>query len=145
MIQEGTYEAKVASHAITETKNGDPQAVITFDLKTTEGVVKMDWYGSFKEKAQKYTLTALVTCGLKGSNPADDLEIGRTVSVVVVHDVDDAGKKRARIRWINRAGGTRKVLEPKMARLKLQSLEGAVMAIRHDLGELDTTGDELGF
>lgn len=145
MINEGTYEAKVASHAITETKNGDPQALVTFDVKTTDGVVRLDWYGSFKEKALKYTLTSLINCGLRGTNPADDLEIGKVVSIVVSHEPDTNGKTRARIKWINKVGGTRKVLEPKAAAAKLKSLEGMVMAIRHDLGAPNADTDDLPF
>jgi hypothetical protein len=70
MINPGTYPAKVISHAISETRGGDPQAAVTFSFDAN-GPKTMTWYGSFKEgKAREITIKALLACGLKGNNPA---------------------------------------------------------------------------
>ena len=69
LIKDGTYSAKVESHAITETKAGDLQAMVTFTFAAEGSERKITWYGSFKEKAQPHTIKGLIACGLKGNNP----------------------------------------------------------------------------
>ena len=132
MIQPGTYVVKIASHAISETKAGLPQAAITFSNGLT-------WFGSFKEgKAREITLKALLTCGLKGNNPAGPLEIGREVSIVVDDETGEDGKTRTKVRWVNAlGGGIKNVISPDHAKAKLQGLEGAVMAARSEHGGSD--------
>jgi hypothetical protein len=133
-IKEGTYIAKVLTHAISETQKGDPQAVVTFSFQTDDGPHNLNWYGSFSEKAMPHTVKALVVCGLKGNNPAGELEIGKEVQIVIENEADDKGVLRSKIRWVNQVGGGVKKMAPELARAKLSALEGAVMAARQKLG-----------
>lgn len=140
-MKAGTYNAKVVSHAISETKAGDPQATVTFSFEA-EGTKSITWYGSFKEAAAPITLKSLLVCGLKGNNPAGPLDIGREVSIVIEAD-DYKGKSTLKVRWVNALGGVRNVIPQDAAKAKLSALEGAVMAARQDLGLSDD--DEMGF
>lgn len=133
-IKDGTYIAKILTHTIGETQKGDPQAVVTFSFQTDEGSQNLNWYGSFSEKALPHTVKALVVCGLKGNNPAGDLEIGKEVQIVIENEADDQGKVRSKIRWVNQVGGGVKKMAPELAKAKLSVLEGAVMAARQRLG-----------
>jgi hypothetical protein len=130
MTNPGTYAAKVISHAISETKAGDPQAAVTFSFNDG-GPKTMTWFGSFKEgKARDITIKALLACGLKGNNPAGPLEIGKEVSIVIEDEEGQDGKTRSKIRWVNALGAVRNVIPQDMAKAKLSDLEGAVMAAR---------------
>lgn len=132
LIEAGTYPAKVESHAITETKNGDPQAVVTFAFKVGSAIRKITWYGSFKEKAQPHTIKGIIACGLKGNNPAGALEIGKDVSLVIEVEANDKGQEINKVRWVNSPSEPRNVIDPKAALAKLSALEGAVMAARQN-------------
>lgn len=148
MVKPGTYLAKVVSHAISETKGGEPQAAITFSFDADGRGQTMTYYGSFKEKAREFTIKALLACGLKGNNPAGALEIGKEVSIVVENEEGQDGKTRSKIRWVNQAGGIRNVIPQDLAKSKLAALEGAIMAARHDLGIRNEGGsddDEIPF
>lgn len=137
LIKAGTYSAKVESHAITETKGGDPQAAVTFSFMAEGSQRKITWFGSFKEKAQPFTIKALLACGLKGNNPAGALEIGKEVSLVIEIETNDKGQEINKVRWVNRPGGIRNVVDSKIAHAKLSLLEGAVMKARQE-----ATGDD---
>lgn len=143
MIKPGTYTATVLNHAITSTQKGDPQAAVSFSCADNEGSHQITWYGSFSEKARPFTIKSLLACGLKGNNPAGPLEIGKEVSIVVEHETDDAGKTRAKVRWVNALGGYKNVISNDEALAKLSMLEGAVMAQRQSLGLTDS--DEIPF
>lgn len=130
MIRPGNYSATVASHAISETKSGAPQAVVTFNVKTDSGLQKLSWYGSFSEKAIAITAKALLACGLKGNNPAGDLEIGKEVSLVIENEINQEGKEITKVKWVNKPGAIKNVISPEIARMKLSSLEGAIMQAR---------------
>lgn len=133
MIQPGTYLGTIISHSISETKSGNPQAVVAFTLETPTGPQKITYYGSFSEKAQQYTIKNLITCGLKGNNPAGDLEIGKQVELVIDIEVGEDNKERNKVKFINKVGGTRNVIAPDLAKAKLSALEGAVMSVRSTL------------
>jgi hypothetical protein len=132
-MKPGTYLARVASHAISETKKGDPQAVVTFEVSTNGATEKITYYGSFSEKAAPYTIKALLACGLKTNNPSGDLEVGKEVSLVIDDDVGTDGKTRSKVKWVNSLGATRNVIPQDLAKAKLAALEGAVMAARNEL------------
>jgi len=141
MIEAGTYLATVLSHAIGETKKGDPQAVVSFSVKTGKGPQKITYYGSFSEKAMEYTIKNLITCGLKGNNPAGDLEIGKEVELVIDIETGDDNKPRSKVKFINQVGSVRNAIPQDLAKAKLSQLEGAVMAARQKLNVTDS--DEI--
>lgn len=143
MIQAGVYLATVLTHSINETKKGEPQVVIAFSFKDRIGPQKITYYGSFSEKAAQYTIKNLITCGLKGSNPAGEIEIGKEVEIVVDLEKDDQGKDRAKVKFINKVGGSRPPMDKSLAIAKLSSLEGMVAKLRAENPNL--SDDEIPF
>lgn len=131
-MTESRYRATIVSHAISETKAGDPQAVITLSYDS-DGPKSITWYGSFKEKALPHTLKALLVCGLQGNNPSGALEIGKEVYITIGDEAGSDGKMRTKVKWINPVGGFRKVMPQDLAKSKLSALEGAVMSARASL------------
>ncbi len=144
MIASGTYKATVLSHAISETKDGLPQAAVTFSFEADKRPHTITWFGSFKEKALPITVKALLTCGLKGNNPAGPLEIGKEVSIVVEEEIGQDNKVRSKVRWVNPLGGVKNIISADLAKAKLSALEGAVMAARQESG-MPGTDDEIPF
>jgi hypothetical protein len=133
MIQPGTYKGTILSNAISETQAGLPQSTITFSVVSDGRPHTITWFGSFKEgKAREITIKSLITCGLKGNNPAGDVEIGKEVSLVIDNEVDENGKSRTKVKWINPLGAVRNVIPKSAALAKLSELEGAVMALRQE-------------
>lgn len=130
LVKPGRYSANVLEHGISETKAGDPQAVVKFEFEVDGSKRELTWFGSFKEKALPFTLDALVACGLKGNNPAGALEIGKEVSIVIEKDVNDEGKERNVIRWVNRPSMPIKKMDSVSANAKLEKYAAAVMAIK---------------
>jgi len=134
MVKPGTYKATLLNHAISETKNGNPQAVVTFSFEAEGQPQSVTWYGSFSEKALPHTLKALLVCGLKGNNPAGPLEIGKEVSIVIeVQKDEQSGKERNAVRWVNALNSIRNVIPADAALARLSQLEGAVMQARQNL------------
>lgn len=134
MVAPGTYKATVLNHAISETKSGAPQATVTFSFEAGGSPHTLTWYGSFSDKALPHTIKALLNCGLKGNNPAGELELGKEVLIVVEVEVDEqTGKERNKVRWVNSLGAIRNAIPKDMATAKLSGLEGAVMAARQKL------------
>lgn len=132
MVQPGTYIGTIVSHQISETKAGNPQVVISFTFNVPEaGPQKINYYGSFSDKAHPYTIKNLITCGLQGNNPAGDLEIGKQVELVLDIETDEvSGKERNKVKYINQIGAVRNAIPQDQAKAKLAALEGAVMAAR---------------
>lgn len=145
MILPGTYQATILNHSISETKGGDPQAVVTFSFDTNDGPKQIMWFGSFKEKAIPITLKALLICGLKGSNPAGPLQIGKEVSIELEKQTALDGKSRMKVKWINQLNAGRSQLPQDLAKAKLSSLEGAVMAARQNLNIPDEDESDIPF
>lgn len=141
MIKPGTYKATVVSHATSETKEGLPQAAVTFAFDC-EGPRMLTWYGSFKEKAAPHTIKALLNCGLSGQNLAGPLEIGKEVSIVIDDEQGLDGKVRSKIQWVNALATIKNIIPQDLAKAKLASLEGAVMAARSKLNIHD---DDIPF
>jgi hypothetical protein len=137
MVTPGQYKAAIQSHAITETKEGKPQAHITFEFEADGREQTIGWFGSFSEKAAPHTIKALLTCGLTGNNPAGALEIGKEVSITIEDEVGQDGKTRSRVRWINPLSKPKAIISPDLAKTRLAQLEGAVMKARIDLNIKD--------
>jgi hypothetical protein len=148
LVKPGRYKARLIDHGVSKTKAGDPQAVARFEFETSAGYREMTWFGSFKEGAIEHTLRALVTMGLKGSNPAGALEIGREVSIVISVDKDEKGVERNRINWVNSLGGIQNKVDQREASAMLERYSGAVMALKERDGvpvEKKAAGDDERF
>lgn len=140
MVKPGIYVGTILSHAITEKEGKSPQATVTFSFEADGRPQTMTWFGSFKEgKAQEITIKALLICGLKGTNPAGPLDIGRQVSLTIEEETGDDEKVRTKIRWVNALGGVKNAVPQELAKAKLSALEGAVMAARqeHNISDPD--------
>jgi hypothetical protein len=145
MIEPGKYMATLESHSITENKKGDPQVAAVFSFRNAAGPQKITWFGGFSEAGRQYTIKNLITLGLKGNNPAGNLEIGKQVEIVIDNETFE-GKTRAKVKFINGPGAARNVIPQDLAKAKLSALEGAVMAARMASGpSLDSDSDDFGF
>lgn len=133
MIEAGIYTATLVSHAITETKEKKPQVVATFSITDKSGTHKISWYGSFSDKARDYTINNLITLGLKGNNPAGELDVGKNVELVIETETDDKGKDRPRVRYINALGAVRGAMSQDLAKQKLKDLEAHVLKARQKM------------
>lgn len=115
--QEGRWPGKLLDYGIGETKAGEPQVELLFDVAFSTGAAKMAWRGSLKsDKAQEITFKALQALGFNGRiNDLIDgpeggaLTLGAETSLVVENErwKDDKGQMRDgyKIRWVNAPGG----------------------------------------
>ena len=110
LLDAGTYRARAVEGALGETKTGKEQVVVRFQL-IGEGlaVTHLSWFGYFTEKTTESTFRALRTAGWRGQDLADLSDLSRSdapeVDLVVEHEAGQDGVVRARIRWVNSAGG----------------------------------------
>lgn len=107
---------KVSNYTITEAKNGNAQAAITFDFQTDDGKSRtLTWYGSFAGGAKNITLKSLAACGLVDGNliprliegPASGvLDMNREVSLDIQTETrfdETTGQEKTveKIQWVN--------------------------------------------
>lgn len=144
MIKPGVYIGTVVGHNVGETKNFEPQVAVNFSLSTDEGPQKITYFGYFTEKAAKYTIQNLITCGLKGNHPAGDLEIGKQVELVIENEAYE-GKTRAKVRYINEIGAAKNFVSSDVAKAKLSQFEGMVMEARQNNPKKAASDDEIPF
>lgn len=150
MLQQGKYEAKIIDYGVGTAKSGSPQVMILFGIQTQDSFHELTWYGNLSDKAMKYTLEALLACGMQGNDVAaladgvnsGLLDVDTPVSVTVAHEMSEKdGKTYARIKWVNRAGGAafKNKLSKQEATIKLGALDlKAQMAfMRQELGVAD--------
>jgi hypothetical protein len=144
LIKPGPYEAKIVDYGIGSTKAGNPQVAIVFQFEDDTTVRhRLTWYGHFTEKTLERTIDSLLICGMRGDDPrvlaggpeSGTLDMETEVSIVVEHEKDEEGHIRAKIRWINRAGGSsfRKMPQEDVKR-KLPDLRGMVKMRRKETG-----------
>ena len=112
MIPVGKYPAKIQEYGVSEAKNGNPQVYINLNI-TVDGVVKVKtWYGSFAGGAKDITLKTLIGCGLQPQNYAQlqnlvngvqsgMLDTTKELEADIQHDVDQNGKPRETVAWLN--------------------------------------------
>lgn len=141
MVQAGKYVAKVKEHAITETKSGNMQVEITFEIQDESphglhGQTIRAWM-SLSDKAAPYTIKNLVTMGLKGDDITGPLDKEKPVEIVVQDEAGLDGKMRAKVRFVNPLGQVRNAVPADLAKAKLAGLKGLVAKIRHDVGSSD--------
>jgi hypothetical protein len=127
MIAPGKYRAKASCWGIAETKAGNEQFQIEFEIleeKDSNGKQigpsdhVMNWFGSFSsDKSTEITVKALRNGGWTGDD-LTSVELPNDVELVVEHEsqTDASGNPvldkqgvpaiRARIRWVNRIGGS---------------------------------------
>lgn len=107
MIEAGTYYARGTDVEFGFANNKE-QVAVRFRIEggNADGQ-ELAWFGFFTDKSAERTMEALRFCGWE-TNDLGDIStdvVGRNlVKIVVEHDEYD-GKTRAKIAWVNRAGG----------------------------------------
>ena len=136
MIPEGLYRARATSCTFGETKNGNPQAVVEFQLLDEgphEGT-KISWYGFFTEKTTERTIKSLriAGCTFPNEDITDLAGLGDSeVELDISHDTYN-GNTRARVNWVNEIGGAPRVkaMEETSKISFAQRMKGAIVSIK---------------
>lgn len=109
MHPEGKFRAKSRKAEMGESSNKNEQVGIEFEI--VDGETKgqrLPYYGSFTEAAMAITIKAMRTAGWKGDDVTELSSLSREdvpiVELVVEHEEWD-GKTRAKVKWVNSAGG----------------------------------------
>jgi hypothetical protein len=131
----GRFRAKAKSWKLAETKGGDPQAAIDFELlegpKTGQ---TYSYFGGFGEKSFEHTMKALRACGWQGVDPLelDDPKAGLDKNEVslVIEPEEYEGKTREKVRWVNPLGGAAaaKALAPEKRLDFAQQMKAKILA-----------------
>jgi hypothetical protein len=147
LIPQGTYEA--VAYALDteefgrtfaqfgESKNkGTPQVVVNLEI-VTEGEQagrRIAWIGYFTDNTTQRTVESLRYMGFQGTDLAAAItqKLDRKVQIVVEHEEYD-GKWRAKVVWVNRAGGGAFRLTEPMSKSALgrfaAQMKGAVQSV----------------
>lgn len=147
LIPQGTYEA--VAYAVDtdefgrtfvqfgESKNkGTPQAVVNLEI-VSEGEQagrRIAYVGYFTENTTQRLIESLRYMGFKGDDLATAITqtLDRKVQIVVEHEQYD-GKWRAKVAWVNRAGGGAFRLTEPMSKSALgkfaAQMKGAVRSV----------------
>lgn len=140
MIPMGTWRARATEGALGFTQNGSEQVAVALvmepDQRDDVDGLTITWYGYFTEKTEDSTLKALRTLGWSTDDISDLSGItDNIVEVVIVHEEDQDGTERARVRWINAPGGRGGVamkdrMDESAARSFAERMRGKAMASR---------------
>lgn len=111
MIPNGTYKAKGVEAALGKASTGTHEVAVLLEVTSGDHAgTRLTWHGYFTEKTTDRTLESLRYLGWEG----DDLSklegiSANEVSIVVeretYEDRDGVTQERAKVRWINGAGG----------------------------------------
>lgn len=137
--------AKIVDYGISLTNDKLPQVAVQFEM---EGGAKITWFGSFKEKAKEWTIKKLLTMGFS-ADTLEPLAAGpaggalnhlQEYELVIEESVDQNGKPRKQVSWINLPGQTalRGKLEASDAlnAIKGLNLKGDIMAAKKALPQI---------
>lgn len=118
-----------------ETKNGNPQVAVNFEILEGEhSGRRITWFGYFTEKTTVRTVESLRYCGFTGNDlaAATYMPLENEVQIVIDHE-EYNGKWSAKVQWVNKAGGGLFKLEKPMDKRGLErfaaQMRGAVGAI----------------
>jgi hypothetical protein len=109
VIEPGKYRARATEWGLGETSNNNMQIGVAFECLDLEPGTGITWYGSLTDAALEYTLKDLRAMGWQGDDITELDNNGgkldaRDVQIVVVHE-EYQGKTRAKVKWVNSAGG----------------------------------------
>lgn len=135
MIDPGKYRARAVEWGIGEAGTGTMQVGVVFELLDFEPVEYITWYGFLSDRALEYTLKDLRTLGWQGADITELDNNGggldqREVQITVVHE-EYNGQIKAKVRWINSAGGvamSQRVTGDKLAAFAA-GLKGKILAL----------------
>ena len=141
-LRAGRHLAHVESWGVRETKNGDAQVYVKFDL----GLM---WFGLLNGgRAQDFALEALVTMGFMGDDLSElvsnesALDKNKDVAIVVEYEpVEGKDEPQATVKWVNEVDGgqVKGTMDEKSAIAKLKGLKvkGELSHIRKEKGISD--------
>jgi hypothetical protein len=138
MIESGVYAARpLPGAALGMTKTHKECVGVEFELK--ESGQHISWYGYFTDATSERTIEALRFCGWRGQDLSDLSDIGNDPSVevsLVIEQEEWEGKVRAKVQWVNRAGGLAMAnpLDQGQAQAFAQRMKGAVLAYDQAVG-----------
>jgi hypothetical protein len=139
MIPVGTFKARATEAALGTTSKGGEQVAVNFQILEGEAQGQfVTWWGYFTEKTTERTLESLEHCGWQGDDLNDLAGIDRNeVYLVIEHEQDQQGELRARVRWVNAAGGIamQNRMAPADAASFAQRMRGTVLARRQAKGQ----------
>lgn len=105
MIEAGKYRAKAREWALGDASTGTKQIGISFDL-LDHAPESITYYGFFTDAALEYTIANMRLCGWQGADLSDLSGLdAREVVLVIEHERDPQGQIRAKVKYINGAGG----------------------------------------
>jgi len=143
MIPPGTYRARVASpdsHQFGYSSNETEQIALTFKfLQEPFAGQYMTWFGFFTDKTKETTFKTLRACGWQGDDLADMSGIdANEVDLVIETELDQQGRERSRIRWVNELGGGKvkmqNTMTPEQQRAFAARMKGTAIALREGKG-----------
>lgn len=150
MLTVGTHTAKILDYGISKTKDGLPQVLVNFGITNSEGHTnRISWYGSFKEKAARFTLKTLMeVMNMPCADPSHIpgllsqiaekgresglLDTDKEYSLVLEEQPDQNGKPRLRVRYVNNPGAGPLKFE-KIAASEAKTLFGALVGVGAEL------------
>lgn len=116
LLDPGTYRGKIVGYGISETKAGNKQAFITFEIPSPGGgTVKMSWYGGLSAEAKEgkkapaeYTIATVLECGFEGEGvemlaggpESMALPLNKEMSLVI-EDNEYEGNVSSRVKYVN--------------------------------------------
>lgn len=101
MLTAGKFRGVVVDAECGQSKKGAPQVVVEFQLETGDHI---RWYGGLVDKGRKHALKAFEALGFHGPLSAVKQLVGREADLVLEEE-EWEGKKRVKVRWVNKAGG----------------------------------------
>lgn len=146
LVPPGEYIAKLVEHGIQEPKEAGkaPQAVLTFEIEVGGTRRRITAYKSFSPAAAKWTLKALIACGMRSDDPSSinqhNAFDGREVSITVKHETGNDGKTRAVVEWINSLSKFKR-MNPIAAKATLSSFSTYVKGMRAEMGDPQPSSD----
>jgi len=133
VVPADVYVGRVVNYGIKETKNGDPEPVIVFQVPVNGKNRSIYWRGSLKEgKAREITIEALLVCGLStkflgemADGPKSNaLDTEKDIQLTVINETNDDGKTYAKVQYVNEVGGMlRNILSRQEAVTKISTLK----------------------
>jgi len=129
LTPEGRYPGVLRTVQFADAKTGTTQAVLGFEFTDESGQPTnqfMPYFGALTDAAIDFTVEALRNCGWEGDDlselPAlvESGALSSPVQLVVVHE-EYNGEWRAKIKFVNRAGGGKLRLERELDDAGLKS------------------------
>jgi hypothetical protein len=141
LLDPGTYRARSVEGALGQTSKGKEQVAVKFDLLDFPGQ-SITWFGFFTEATTNSTFKALRTAGWKGTDLSELSDLSNPdapeVYLVIEHETYE-GKKTAKVRWVNSAGGL-----ALKARLEPEQAKAFAARMRDQLAAFDAASKQNG-